>query len=238
VSATDPTSRSKSASSRVWFTVAAIAALVALTAGVLQWLAYQRELKNAAQAYRFNHVEVVLTQPPFDGISTQIEGNRWLPDGPSDIVKDPESIALYDTITFELHPLATGSDCSSSNVVAYEVLVDAPGFTVDRLGDAVRTRNMLLAAACSLSAKEPPPPEPWRWNVMAVQPGNHVVTLLMEALDKNESVIDSREVDIPVFVPTPPQTLASDIGLISVVVTILTAMIGLWERFRPKSTAY
>ena len=73
---------------------------------------------------------------------------------------------------------------------------------------------------------------------MAVQPGNHVVTLLMEALDKNESVIDSREVDIPVFVPTPPQTLASDIGLISVVVTILTAMIGLWERFRPKSTAY
>jgi hypothetical protein len=147
-------------SARVWFIVAAIAASVTIAAGLLQWMTYQRDLKAAAQAYRFNHVEVVLTQPSFDGISTQIEGDRWLPTGPSDIVKNPDSIALYDTITLKLRALPTGSDCSPSNIVAYQVLVDAPGFTVDKIGDSLRSRKMLLASACSLAAKAPPPAEP------------------------------------------------------------------------------
>ncbi|MGC1381220.1 MAG: hypothetical protein WA814_09410 [Candidatus Baltobacteraceae bacterium] len=232
--ATDP--RPKAPPSRAWFIVAAVAAIVALGAGALQWVGYQKDLRDAAQAYRFKHVEVVLNQPPFGGISTQIEGEKWLPSGPSDIVKDPESISLYDTITLKLQPLAMGADCSPSDIAAYQVLLDAPGFTVDKLGDALRSRQTLLAPACSVSRKAPPPAEPWRWNLMATQPGNHVVTLLMQALDKNRTVIDSREVDIPVFVPTPPQTLASNIGLISVLVTIVTALIGLWERFRPKPT--
>lgn len=235
MSDTAPAPRLKAPPSRVWFIVAAIAAVVTVAAGALQWYTYQKDLNDAAKAYRFNHVEVVLTQPSFDGISTQIEGDRWLPNGPSDIVKNPESIALYDTITLKLHALPTGSDCSSSNIVAYQVLLDAPGFTVDKIGDALRSRKMLLASACSLSSKAPPAAEPWRWNLMATTPGNHVVTLLMQALDNNKNVIDSREVDIPVFVPTPPQTLAANIGLISVLVTIVTAMIGLWERYRPKS---
>ncbi len=235
MSAREPVTRPKAPPSRVWFIVASIAAVVTIAAGVLQWVAYQKDLNAAAQAYRFNHVEVVLTQPSFDGISTQIEGDRWLPTGPSDIVKNPKSIALYDTITLKLHALPTGSDCSPSDIVAYEVLVDAPGFTVDKIGDALRSRKTLLASACSLSPKAPPSAEPWRWNLMATTPGNHVVTLLMQALDKNNNVVDSREVDIPVFVPTPPQTLAANIGLISVLVTIVSGMIGLWQRYKGKS---
>ena len=160
------------------------------------------------------------------------------PTGPSDIVKNPKSIALYDTITLKLHALPTGSDCSPSDIVAYEVLVDAPGFTVDKIGDALRSRKTLLASACSLSPKAPPSAEPWRWNLMATTPGNHVVTLLMQALDKNNNVVDSREVDIPVFVPTPPQTLAANIGLISVLVTIVSGMIGLWQRYKGKSIEF
>jgi hypothetical protein len=72
---------------------------------------------------------------------------------------------------------------------------------------------------------------------MATQPGNHVVTLLMQALDKSGTVVDSREVDIPVFVPTPPQPFAANIGLISVLVTIVTGLIGVWERFKSKPAA-
>ena len=224
----------KGAPSRAWFIVAGLAAFVAIAAGVVQWVNYQRDLRDAAQAYRFSHVEVVLNQPSFDGISTQIEGDKWLPTGPSDIVKNPESISLYDTITLKLKPLATGADCSASDIVSYQVLLDAPGFTVDKIGDNLRSRRMLLAPACSLAKKAPPAAEPWRWNLMATQPGNHVVTLLMQALDKGGTVVDSREVDIPVFVPTPPQSAAANIGLISVLVTIVTALIGVWERFRPK----
>ncbi len=224
----------KATASRAWFIVAGLAAFVAISAGVLQWLNYQKDLKNAAQAYRFSHVEVVLNQPSFDGISTQIEGDKWLPTGPSDIVKNPDSIALYDTITLKLKPLATGADCSPSNIDAYQVLLDAPGFTVDKIGNTARSRAMLLAPACSLAKKAPPPAEPWRWNLMATQPGNHVVTLLMQALDKSGTVVDSREVDIPVFVPTPPEPFAANIGLISVLVTIVTGLIGVWERFKSK----
>ena len=224
----------KAPPSRAWFIVAAVAAFVALSAGVLQWVNYQKDLKNAAQAYRFSHVEVVLNQPAFQGLTTQIEGDKWLPSGPTDIVKNPESISLYDTITLKLKPLATGADCSPSDVVSYQVLLDAPGFTVDKIGETVRSRQMVLAPACSLAKKAPPPAEPWRWNLMATQSGNHVVTLLMQALDKSGTVIDSREVDIPIFVPTPPQGLGASVGLISVLVTILTALIGLWERFRGK----
>lgn len=155
----------KAPPSRAWFIVAAVAAFVALSAGVLQWVNYHNDLKNAAQAYRFSHVEVVLNQPAFQGISTQIEGDKWLPSGPTDIVKNPESISLYDTITLKLKPLATGADCSPSDVVAYQVLLDAPGFTVDKIGDTVRSRQMVLAPACSVAKKVPPPAEPWRWNL-------------------------------------------------------------------------
>jgi hypothetical protein len=226
----------RSSSARVWFLIAAVAAIVTLAAGA-QWWSYQQELRNAAQAYRFKTVEVALTQPPFNGISTQIDGDKWLPDGPKDIVKDPESIALYETITFTLRPLTTGTGCSASNIDSYQVLVDAPGFTVDKIGDAVRSRQMLLAPICDLSAKAPPPAPAWRWNLMANVPGNHVITLVLQALDRNGSVVDSREVDIPVFVPAPPQPLSANIGILGVIVTIATGLIGLWERFRKRSPA-
>jgi hypothetical protein len=199
----------------------------------LQWLGYER-LREANQAYRFTHADIVLTQPPFNSISTQIRVDKWLPDGPQDIIKDPAPIALYDTIRLTLQPLSTGSQCSPSNIVSYEVLADAPGFTIDRIGDALRPRAAVLAPACSLAAKAPPAAAPWRWNLMAIQPGNHVVTLLLLALDKNHNVVDSREADIPLFVPSAPQSFAANVGLVSVFITIVTALIGLWERFRPK----
>jgi hypothetical protein len=230
-----PIAHPRAGAARAWFIVAGIAAAIAIVA-VVQWWSYQRELKTAAQAYRFSHVEVLLTQPPFNGISTQIEGDRWLSDGPQDIVRNPESIALYDTITLKLQPWPTGSSgCSASNIVSYDVLVDAPGFTVDKLGDTSRSRAALLAPACSVAVSAPPSATPWRWNLMATQPGNHVVTLLLLARDKNQSIVDSREVDIPVFVPTPPQTLGADIGVISVIVTVLATLVGLWQRFRPRT---
>jgi hypothetical protein len=233
VSAEPEDAHQSARSGRVWFIVAGVAAVITLIA-CFQWWKYQAALRAAAQAYRFNHVEIVLTQPPFNGISTQIEGDKWLPDGPKDIVKDPESIALYDTITLKLQPLPTGPDCSASNIHAYDVQVDAPGFTVDTIGGTLRSRTMLVAPACSLASKAPPAPEPWRWNLMATEPGNHVVTLLLLAMDKNQDVIDSREVDVPVFVPNPPEPLTAYIGFISILVTIVTGIIGLWERFRPK----
>ncbi len=218
-------------SSRIWFAIAAIAAIVAGIVGVRWWL-YDRDIQLAAKAYRFNSVEIALTQPPFNDITTQIDGSKWLPNGPQDIVKDPESIALYETITLALRPLTTGTGCSGSTIVAYQVLVDAPGFTVDRIGDAARTRQTLLAPECSLGAKAPPPAPPWRWNLMATEPGNHVITMVLQALDRQQHVVDSREVDIPVFVPTPPEPISSNIGLIGIVVSITTGLVGLWERFR------
>lgn len=220
-------------SSRVWFVIAVVAAAVTLVAGA-QWWRYESALSDAARDYRFNTVEVGLTQPPFDGIVTQIDGDKWLPDGPRDIVRDPESIALYETITLTLKPLTTGSGCSNSPIDSYQVLVDAPGFTVDKIGDATRSRQMLLAPQCDLSSKEPPPAPAWRWNLMANLPGNHVITLVLQAMDKNSHVLDSREVDIPVVVPEPPQPLSANIGLIGAVVTVATGMIGLWERFKRK----
>jgi hypothetical protein len=229
----------RSSSARIWFLIAAVASIVTLAAVAQGW-SYQKGLRDAeirAQAYRFKNVEVALNQPPFNGISTQINVDRWLPEGPRDIVRDPESIALNETITLGLQPLITGTGCSPSNVDSYNVLVDAPGFAVDKIGDAIRSREMLLAPICSLSTNPPPPAPAWRWNLMATVPGNHVITLMLQALDKNESVVDSREVDIPVIVPDPPQPLSVNIGIVGGVVTIATGLIGLWERFRKRPPA-
>jgi hypothetical protein len=218
-------------SSRVWFIVAGLAAVVALIAGA-QWWSYEKALNDAAKAYRFNVVEVGLTQPAFNGITTQISGDRYLSDGPEDIVADPKPIALYETITLKLSALNTGAGCAPSNIQAFAVLVDAPGFTVDRIGDASRSRQMILGPQCSLSATPPTAAPPWRWNLMPTTPGNHVITLVLQALDKSQRVIDSREVDIPVFVPTPPEPFSTYFGLLGVVVTVITALIGFWEKFR------
>ena len=233
MNATPAPPHQRHSSSRTWFVVAAVAAVVTLAAGV-QWWSYQRDLNAAAQAYRFKTVEIALTQPPFNGISTQIDGNKWLPSGPQDIVRNPESIALYETITLALRPLTTGTGCAPSNIDGYQVLVDAPGFMVDKIGDATRSRQALIAPECNLSPKPPPPAPAWRWNLMATEPGNHVITLVLQALDRDQRVVDSREVDIPVVVPTPPQSLSANIGLMGVIITIASGLIGLWERFRRK----
>jgi hypothetical protein len=218
---------------RTWFAITAIAASFAL-AGGWNWWTYQQKLQAAAKAYRFKHVEISLTQPPFRGLSTQIGGQKWLTDGPQDIVSDPQPIALNETISLELTPLTTGTSCSPSDITAYEVDVNAPGFTVDGIGDALKSRPALIAPACSLSQTPPPPVPPWRWNLLADQPGDQVITLVLQALDKNGQVVELREVDIPVFVPTPPEPASGYIGAAGVVISILATCIGLWEKFRRK----
>jgi len=115
-------------------------------------------------------------------------------------VKSPQPIDLYETITLTLQPLTTGAGCSTSAVSSYAVLLDAPGFTVDRIGAAERTREALLAPSCSLAAQAPLAPAPWRWNLMPTLPGNHVITLVLQALDKHGAVLNTREDDIPVIV--------------------------------------
>lgn len=230
-SAVTPHARS---SARIWFAIAIIAAMVAAAVGV-QWWNYERQIKLAA--IRFNSVELALTQPPFDDITTQIDSQTFLPDGPRDVLQHPEAIALYETITLGLRPLATGTSCASSNIDAYQISVDAPGFTVDKIGDAIRSRQALLAQACSLGAKAPPPTPAWRWNLMATRPGNHVITLVFQALDKQQHVVDSRVVDIPIVVPAPPEGLSANIALIGVVISITTGLVGLWERLRSRPSS-
>ena len=215
----------------VWFIAAGVAAMIAVIAGSL-WYKNASELDAAAQAYRFKTVEVNLTQPPFDGISTQIAGYRWLSTGPLDIVKSPQPIDLYETITLTLQPLTTGSGCSTSAVSSYAVLLDAPGFTVDRIGAAERTREALLAPSCSLAAQAPPAPAPWRWNLMPTLPGNHVITLVLQSLDKHGAVLNTREDDIPVIVLGQTNSLSAYIGIAGGLVAIVTGLLGVWEKFR------
>lgn len=229
-----PVRPSAHSSARIWFAIAIIAAIVS-AAVYVQWWNYKQELKLAA--IRFNSVEVALTQPPFDDITTQIDSQTFLPEGPQDVLEHPESIALYETITLGLRPLATGTSCARSNIDAYQVLVDAPGFTVDKIGDATRSRQALLAQECSLGAKAPPPTPAWRWNLMATRPGNHVITLVFQALDKQQHVVDSRVVDIPIVVPAPPEPLSANIALVGVVISITTGLVGLWEHFRNRPSS-
>ncbi|MBV8067407.1 MAG: hypothetical protein JO113_05495 [Candidatus Eremiobacteraeota bacterium] len=228
-----PAPRSRS---RLWFILAGIAAIVAIVSGI-QWWNYEQDQANGAQLYHFQQAEDRLTRPPFDDITASIEVDKYRasPDA-EDIVKTKGSIGLYETTTFKLKPLLTGGSgaCSASNVYGYEVLVDAPGFTVDRIGDAFRSRQALLASACSLSPKAPPTAAPWVWNVMPTRPGTHVVTLLLLAVNKHRDVVDSNEIDIPVYVQTPPEPLSADIGVIAVIVGIVTSVIGLWQHLRRK----
>jgi hypothetical protein len=222
-----------------WFILAAIAAIIAVISGI-QWLNYQQDQINGTQLYHFQRAEDQLSRPPFDDITASIEVDKYRasPDA-EDIVKTKASLALYETTTFKLRPLLTGGSgaCSPSNIAEYEALIDAPGFVVDRIGDPYRSRQALLASACSLSPKAPPTPAPWVWNVMATRSGTHVVTVLLLALDKHRNAVDSNEIDIPVYIPAPPEPLSADIGVLAVIVGIVTSLIGMWQRLRRKTEA-
>ena len=152
---TAPEHQKKSPPSYLWFIVAAIAAIVALATGVQQW-EYNKKQEAAEQFFRFKDADTFLSQPPFQGISTQIEADKYVPESSKNKTKtkdfvnivEPKNQAamqLFETITFRLTPSATSAECrpsggiESTNIDTYEVMLDAPGFTVDEIGDAVRS---------------------------------------------------------------------------------------------------
>ncbi len=223
----------------LWFILAAIAMIVAVISGA-QWWNYEQDRLNGTQLYHFRQAEDQLSRPPFEDITASIEVDKYqAKPAAEDIVKTKASLGLYETATFKLRPLLTGGSgaCSPSNVDQYEALIDAPGFVVDRIGDALRSRQALLASACSLAQTAPPTPAPWVWNVMATRSGTHVVTLLLLALDKHRNTVNSNEIDIPVYIPNPPEPLSADIGVIAVIVGIVTSVIGIWQHLRHESKA-
>ena len=217
---------------RMWLIIALLSALVASTAWV-QWWRYQSASRAALDALAFNEVEKQLTQPAFAGISTELHGKKYSPHDTQvtqDFVHLPDSIKLDETIGFSLQPLATSTDCSPSDIESIRVSLDAPAFTVDTIGDPVRSLERLRSQACDLAAQAPPPPAPWRWNVVPTQAGHRLITLSLQALDKNQRVVDSRIVDIPVTVLAPPESLSTVVGTLGGVITLLSTVIGLWGR--------
>jgi hypothetical protein len=235
VTAPHVTFRRRGSASQRWSYVALIALFIALAAAA-RWAIYEYDLKQAQQAYKTNFkttVETQLTQP-FYGISVQIDLLKWFSGGYQDIVESASSVALNETISLTLQPQSTGNDCSSSNIDEYEVLLDAPGFATEIIGDSVRSRQALLAPVCSVSKEAPPAAPPWRWNLTASQPGDHVITVLFEALDKNKQLVESRVINIPVSVPAPPESFSAYVGIGSGIVTILATLFGFWESLRNK----
>jgi hypothetical protein len=148
-------------SSRLWFIVAALAAVMAAAAWA-HWWQYQRASQAAAQALAFKKVEIQFTQPAFAGITAQIDRQKYSLAERRDIVQQPDSIKLDETISLILQPLATSAGCAPSDIEKIKVVLDAPAFTVDTVGDPTRLRNVLVAASCDLSRQPPAPPIPWR----------------------------------------------------------------------------
>ena len=190
-----------------------VAAVMAAVAWV-HWWQYQRASRAAAQALAFNKVEIQLTQPAFGGVATQIDAQKYSLSEPRDIVKQPDSIKLDETISLTLRPLATSGGCAPSDIDKITVALDAPAFTISPVGDASRSRSVLLASSCDgFAAASPPAPAPWRWNLLATSAGNHLITLSMQALDKNGRAADSRIIDIPVTILAQPESLSTAIGV-------------------------
>jgi hypothetical protein len=224
----------RSRSSRKWFIVAVLAAVMAAVAWV-HWWQYQRASRAAAQALAFNKVEIQLTQPAFGGVATQIDAQKYSLSEPRDIVKQPDSIKLDETISLTLRPLATSGGCAPSDIDKITVALDAPAFTISPVGDASRSRSVLLASSCDLSPQPPPAPAPWRWNLLATSAGNHLITLSMQALDKNGRAADSRIIDIPVTILAQPESLSTAVGVLGGLVALLTGLIGVWQQFSIRS---
>jgi hypothetical protein len=213
-----------------WLAYLAIFALfIALAAGA-RWAIYEYDLYSAQRAYAENfntNVEPVFRQPLY-GISAEIDLQKWFSGGAEDIVTKADLVALNETISLTLQPQSTGYDCGASNIAQYQVLLDAPGFTTEIIGASIRSRQALIDPVCSVSKVPPPAPPSWRWNLTATQPGDHVITILFEAIDKNQQLYQSRLVDIPVTIPQPPESFSAYVGIGSGFVTILAGLFSLW----------
>jgi len=185
---------------------------------------------------RYTAIEAALNQPPFAGISTEIHGLNFSTSGTKDVVQELDAVKLDETIAFSLTPLETIADCSNSDTEAINVTLDAPAFTVHAVGEGIRSRKVLVAKSCDLSPKPPPVPPPWRWNVVPTQAGHHLITLSLQALDKDGQEMESKAIDIPITVLAPEASISTFIGTAGGVVAVITGLLSLWGKVgKPKS---
>jgi hypothetical protein len=235
LNAPDATIHRRISASQQWAYIAIFALSIALAAGG-RWLIYKYDLHSAQRAYTENFRNTVEPQfkEPFYGISAQIDLQKWFSGGAEDVVAKANLVALNETISLTLQPKSTGYDCSPSNITQYQVLLDAPGFTTDIIGASLRSRKALIDPVCSVSKVPPPAAPSWRWNLTATQPGDHVITILFEALGKNQQLYESRLVDIPVTIPKPPEPFSAYVGVGSGIVTILAGLFGLWTSWQSR----
>jgi hypothetical protein len=223
-------SKPRLSAAQKWGLIALVALLITAAAWGQRWRYYSSS-KSAAQASRFEIIESDLNQPAFSGITTEIHGMKYAVSGTQDVVHQLDAVKLDETIAFSLTPLDTIADCSTSDIEVIEVDLDAPAFTVHPIGAGTRSRKALIANSCDLSSKPPPSPPPWRWNVVPTQAGHHLITLSMQALNKDGLELNSRSVDIPVTVLAPEESLTTVIGSVGGVIAVISGLIGLWGQF-------
>ena len=215
---------------RKWGLVTIIVLLISAVAWGERW-SYYRTSRSAAQALQFQTIESKLNQPAFSGISTEIHGYKYANGATQDIVAALDAVKLNETIAFSLTPLGTSADCSISDTESIVVTLIAPAFTVTPIGSGNRSRQELIAKSCDLSAKEPPVPPPWRWNIVPIQAGHHLITLSLQALDKDGREVASKPVDIPVTVVAPETSMSTFIGTVGAIIGVITGLFSLWGQF-------
>jgi hypothetical protein len=231
MSARDPHLRA----AKKWGLIAIVALLITAAAWGQRWHYYSSS-KKAAQASRFAKIESDLNQPAFAGISTEIHGLKYVVSGTQDVVLQLDAVKLDETIAFSLTPLDTITDCSASDTEGIKVSLDAPAFTVHPIGDGIRSRDSLVANSCDLSAKAPPSPPPWRWNVVPTEAGHHLITLSLQAFDKSGHELNSRSVDIPMTILAPEESLSTVIGTVGGAIAVITGLISLWGQFGKRAS--
>jgi hypothetical protein len=231
VTATDPgQSAFRHWAGRKWGLITIIVLLISAVAWGERW-SYYRSSKSAAQAQQFQKLETDLNQPAFSGISTDVHGYKYSNGEKQDVVATLDAVKLNETIAFSLTPAGTIGDCSASNTETIIVTLIAPAFTITPIGSGSRSRKELIAKSCDLSAKEPPAPPPWRWNIVPIQAGHHLITLSLQALDKDGQEVAFKPFDIPVTVVAPETSLATYVGTVGTIIGVITGLFSLWGQF-------
>jgi hypothetical protein len=235
VTATDPNQCAfRQWAGRKWGLVTIVVLLISAVAWGERY-SYYRSSKRAAQAQQFQQLETHLNNPAFSGISTEIKGLKYVNGAPQDVVATLDAVKLNETIAFSLAPMGTIADCSISDTETIIVTLLAPAFTVTPIGSGSRSRKELIANSCDLSAKEPTAPTPWRWNIVPTQAGHHLITLSLQALDKDGHEVAFKPFDIPVTVVAPETSLATYVATVGTIIGVITGLFSLSGQFRKRA---
>jgi hypothetical protein len=215
---------------RKWGLVTIIVLLISAGAWGERW-SYYRSSQNAAQAVQFRNLETALNQPPFSGISTDVHGYKFSNGERQDVVATLDAIKLNETIAFSLTPVGTIADCSATDAATIVVTLLAPAFTVTPIGNGIHSRKELIAPSCDVSAKDSPVVPAWRWNIVPIQAGHHLITLSLQALDEHGQELAFKPIDIPVTVIAAETSLSTVIGTVGAIVGVITGIFSLWGQF-------